>query len=58
LQAELDEIVEMGLESSWLSSEEPMAKVLAEHKSDSAEGRGHQLLWVAARGDVSTKQKP
>lgn len=58
LQAELDEIVEKGLQSSWLSSEAMMAEVLAENRSDSPEGRGHQLLWVAAGESISTKQKP
>lgn len=42
LQAELDEIVKM-------------AKVLAVSRSDSLEGRGHWLLWVAAWGSIFTK---
>lgn len=57
LQAELDEIAEMGLQSSWLSSEEMMAKVLAENRSDSPEGRGHQLC-IAAGGAYLPNRNP
>lgn len=48
LQAEVVEIVEMGLQSNWLSSEEMMQKV-AENRSGSPEGSRHQL-WVEDGG--------
>lgn len=40
LQAEVGEIVELGLQSSSQSSEEIMARVLIESRSDNLEGRG------------------
>lgn len=47
LQAEVGEIVELGLQSSSQSSEEIMAGVLIESRSDSLEGRGC-WLWIGA----------
>lgn len=43
LQAEMDEIVELGLQSSSLSSEEIMVKVLPENRSDSL-GRKRMMV--------------